>query len=40
MWKILESKGDQVEGEVDGIERRVTYHSSQVEVVTYLTPPA
>ena len=39
IWKILASRGDQVEVEVADIEGRGTYHRSQFEFGTDLTPP-
>ena len=37
--KMLMSKGDQLEGEVDDIEGRVTYHRIRVEGGINLAPP-
>ena len=39
LWKILASSGDQLEGELDGIEGRGTYHRIRVNGGTELTPP-
>ena len=38
IWKILVSKGDQVEGKSADIEGRGTYHRSRVESGIDLTP--
>ena len=39
LWKILASRGYEVEGEMADIDERGTYHMSRVEGGTDINPP-